>query len=166
MPLIKPAFEDIGEISDEEWRMTFDVNIHAMFYLAKAAVPHMKPGSAIINTASVNADMPNPTLLAYATTKGAIQKLHRRSRANVGGQGSARECGRPRADLDPPDSFYDAGRNGEKFWKTGPVKTGWAAGGTGHGIRNVGRSTLELYIGNDGRGHRGKALHIMKGGLP
>jgi NAD(P)-dependent dehydrogenase (short-subunit alcohol dehydrogenase family) len=69
------TFEDIGEISDREWRMTFDVNIHAMFYLTKAAVPHMKPGSAIINTASVNSDMPNPTLLAYATTKGAIQNF-------------------------------------------------------------------------------------------
>lgn len=69
------SFEDIGEISDEEWELTFKVNIHAMFYLTKAAVPHMPPGSAIINTASVNADMPNPTLLAYATTKGAIQNF-------------------------------------------------------------------------------------------
>jgi NAD(P)-dependent dehydrogenase (short-subunit alcohol dehydrogenase family) len=69
------TFDEIGEISDDEWRMTFDVNIHAMFYLTKAAVPHMKPRSAIINTASVNADMPNPTLLAYATTKGAIQNF-------------------------------------------------------------------------------------------
>jgi NAD(P)-dependent dehydrogenase (short-subunit alcohol dehydrogenase family) len=69
------TFDEIVEISDDEWRMTFDVNIHAMFYLTKAAVPHMKPGSAIINTASVNADMPNPTLLAYATTKGAIQNF-------------------------------------------------------------------------------------------
>ena len=69
------TFKDIGEISDEEWQMTFEVNIHAMFYLTKAAVPHMKPGSAVINTAWVNADMPNPILLAYATTKGAIQNL-------------------------------------------------------------------------------------------
>ena len=69
------AFKDIADISDEEWQLTFEVNIHAMFYLAKAAVPHMKPGSAIINTASVNADMPNPILLAYATTKGAIQNF-------------------------------------------------------------------------------------------
>jgi NAD(P)-dependent dehydrogenase (short-subunit alcohol dehydrogenase family) len=69
------TFGDIGDISDEEWRLTFEVNIHAMFYLAKAAVPLMKPGSAIINTASVNADMPNPILLAYATTKGAIQNF-------------------------------------------------------------------------------------------
>ena len=69
------AFKDIGDISDEEWQLTFEVNIHAMFYLTKAAVPHMKPGSAVINTASVNSDMPNPILLAYATTKGAIQNF-------------------------------------------------------------------------------------------
>ncbi|MGJ4994450.1 SDR family oxidoreductase [Bradyrhizobium sp. HKCCYLS3077] len=69
------TFSDIGDISDEEWEMTFRTNIHAMFYLTKAAVPHMKPGSAIINTASVNSDMPNPSLLAYATTKGAIQNF-------------------------------------------------------------------------------------------
>ena len=69
------TFKDIGEISDEEWELTFKVNIHAMFYLSKAAAKHMKDGSSIINTASVNADMPNPTLLAYATTKGAIQNF-------------------------------------------------------------------------------------------
>lgn len=69
------TFKDIGDISDEEWEKTFRTNIHAMFYLVKAAVPHMKSGSAIINTASINADAPNPTLLAYATTKGAIHNF-------------------------------------------------------------------------------------------
>ncbi|MEY9312718.1 NAD(P)-dependent dehydrogenase (short-subunit alcohol dehydrogenase family) [Bradyrhizobium ottawaense] len=69
------TFKDIADISDEEWQRTFETNIHAMFYLTKAAVPHMRPGAAIINTASVNSDMPNPTLLAYATTKGAIQNF-------------------------------------------------------------------------------------------
>jgi hypothetical protein len=69
------TFESIEDISDEEWELTFKVNIHAMFYLTKAAVPHMRPGSAIINTASINSDIPNPTLLAYATTKGAIQNF-------------------------------------------------------------------------------------------
>jgi NAD(P)-dependent dehydrogenase (short-subunit alcohol dehydrogenase family) len=69
------SFNDIADISDEEWELTFRVNIHAMFYLTKAAVAHMKPGSAIINTASINSDVPNPSLLAYATTKGAIQNF-------------------------------------------------------------------------------------------
>jgi hypothetical protein len=69
------TFEALEDIPDEEWERTFAVNISAMFYIAKAAVPHMKPGSAIINTASINADKPNPTLLAYATTKGAIQNF-------------------------------------------------------------------------------------------
>lgn len=69
------TFRDIVDISDEEWELTFRVNIHAMFYLSKAAVPHMKPGSSIINTASINSDMPNPILLAYATTKGAIHNF-------------------------------------------------------------------------------------------
>jgi NAD(P)-dependent dehydrogenase (short-subunit alcohol dehydrogenase family) len=69
------SFKEITDISDEEWELTFKVNIHAMFYLTKAAVPHMKRGSAIINTASINSDAPNPTLLAYATTKGAIQNF-------------------------------------------------------------------------------------------
>jgi NAD(P)-dependent dehydrogenase (short-subunit alcohol dehydrogenase family) len=69
------TFKEIQDISDEEWELTFRVNIHAMFYLTKAAVPHMKPGSSIINTASINSDTPNPALLAYATTKGAIQNF-------------------------------------------------------------------------------------------
>lgn len=69
------TFTSIDDISDEEWELTFRVNIHAMFYLTKAAVPQMRNGGAIINTASINADTPNPTLLAYATTKGAIQNF-------------------------------------------------------------------------------------------
>jgi NAD(P)-dependent dehydrogenase (short-subunit alcohol dehydrogenase family) len=69
------SFESAEEISDEEWDVTFRTNIHAMFYLTKAALRHMQPGAAIINTTSVNADTPSPQLLAYATTKGAIQNF-------------------------------------------------------------------------------------------
>lgn len=69
------TFDSITDIPDHEWELTFQVNIHAIFFLTKAAVPHMKPGSSIINTTSINADKPNPGLLAYATTKGAVQNF-------------------------------------------------------------------------------------------
>jgi NAD(P)-dependent dehydrogenase (short-subunit alcohol dehydrogenase family) len=64
--------EAIEDISDEEWRHTFAVNIDAMFYICKAAVKHMKPGASIINTASIQAFQPKPYLLHYAASKGAI----------------------------------------------------------------------------------------------
>ena len=69
------TFNSIDELSDEEWEHTFAVNIHAMFYLTKAAVPHMNAGASIINTTSVQADDPSQELLAYASTKGAIQNF-------------------------------------------------------------------------------------------
>ena len=64
--------ESIEEIPDEEWEYTFKVNINAMFFLVKAALPHMGPGSSIIGTSSVNSDMPVPTLAPYSATKAAI----------------------------------------------------------------------------------------------
>ena len=64
--------ETVEEITDKEWQHTFDVNITAMFRLVHAALPHLRPGASIINTSSINSDMPRPTLLPYATTKGAI----------------------------------------------------------------------------------------------
>ncbi|MFN4128396.1 MAG: SDR family oxidoreductase [Paracoccaceae bacterium] len=68
-------FDQIEDVPDDEWQQTFAVNIHSMFYLSKAAMRHLENGGSIINTTSVNADMPNPGLLAYATTKGAIQNF-------------------------------------------------------------------------------------------
>lgn len=66
------SHESIEDIPDDEWDYTFQLNITAMFHLCKAAVKHMPTGSSIINTTSINSDKPKPTLLAYATTKGAI----------------------------------------------------------------------------------------------
>jgi NAD(P)-dependent dehydrogenase (short-subunit alcohol dehydrogenase family) len=69
------TYDKLEDISDDEWDKTYSTNIGAMFRITKAALAHMKPGSAIINTTSVNADAPNPGLIAYASTKGAIQNF-------------------------------------------------------------------------------------------
>lgn len=64
--------QGITEIPDEEFDRVFKTNIYAMFYLCKAAVPHMPEGSSIINVASIEAYQPKPPLLDYAATKAAI----------------------------------------------------------------------------------------------
>jgi len=69
------TYQSLDEIPDEEWDYTFRTNIRAMFLLAKAAVPHMRPGSSIINTTSIQSDKPSPMLLAYASTKGAVSNF-------------------------------------------------------------------------------------------
>jgi NAD(P)-dependent dehydrogenase (short-subunit alcohol dehydrogenase family) len=66
------AVEKLEEIDTQRLRRTFAVNIEAMFHLVRHALRWMKPGSAIINTASVQAYHPSPAILDYASTKGAI----------------------------------------------------------------------------------------------
>lgn len=69
------ARDSLQDVSSEEWDYTFRTNIYSMFFLCKEAENHMKPGSTIVNTTSVNAYKPHPQLLAYAATKGAIQNF-------------------------------------------------------------------------------------------
>lgn len=64
--------EKFDDVSEEDWDHTFKVNIYGYFYLAKAALPHLKPGSAIINCGSITGLEGNKTLIDYASTKGAI----------------------------------------------------------------------------------------------
>lgn len=66
------TYDSIVDIPSDEIERVFRTNILAMFWLCKAAVPHMRPGSAIVNTASIQAYEPSPSLLHYAATKGAI----------------------------------------------------------------------------------------------
>src|SRR5258705_7182356 len=63
------SHSDLGEISDEERDYTFRPNVGAYFYLVKAALSHMGPGSSGIGSSSVNSDMPSPTLAPYAATR-------------------------------------------------------------------------------------------------
>jgi NAD(P)-dependent dehydrogenase (short-subunit alcohol dehydrogenase family) len=88
-------YDTFEDIPDEEWELTFRTNIFSMFYLSKAAVPLMKQGGSIINTASVNADMPNPGLLAYASTKGAIQNFSAGLAQSLGSRGIRVNCVAP-----------------------------------------------------------------------
>jgi NAD(P)-dependent dehydrogenase (short-subunit alcohol dehydrogenase family) len=66
------SHESLEEVSDEEWDHTLAVNLTAMFTLTKDAIPHMPSGGSIINSSSVNSDMPSPQLAPYAMTKAAI----------------------------------------------------------------------------------------------
>lgn len=67
----------VVDVSSEQLNKTFRTNVFAMFYLIKAALPHLPKGSAIINTTSVTAYRGSPHLLDYAATKGAIVSLTR-----------------------------------------------------------------------------------------
>src|SRR3954469_23108876 len=60
---------NLGEISTEEFDRTFKTNVYPLFWLTKAAVPHMPRGRAVVNTTSVNLGTPRPTLLPSAATK-------------------------------------------------------------------------------------------------
>ena len=69
------TYASIDDITEAEWDETFRTNIYAPFFLAKAAIHHMKPGSAIINTTSIQSRQPSSHLLAYASTKGAVSNF-------------------------------------------------------------------------------------------
>lgn len=79
--------EDLTEISEEQLLRTFSVNIFAYFYLSQLALPHLKEGSSIINTTSVTAYKGHPTLMDYATTKGAIVAFTRSLAVNLASKG-------------------------------------------------------------------------------
>ena len=69
------ATESFDEIDDEQLEATYDVNILAMFRLVRAALPHLQPGSTIINTTSIQAYTPSETLVDYASTKAAMNNF-------------------------------------------------------------------------------------------
>jgi NAD(P)-dependent dehydrogenase (short-subunit alcohol dehydrogenase family) len=66
--------KQLEDLTTEELERTFRVNVFAYFHLAKAALPHLRPGSSIIATSSTNAFSPSETLPDYSATKGAINQ--------------------------------------------------------------------------------------------
>jgi NAD(P)-dependent dehydrogenase (short-subunit alcohol dehydrogenase family) len=79
--------KNIEDISSEQWEHVFRVNIFAQFYLTRYAMPHLKEGSSVINTASVNAYKGNQELMDYSTTKGAIVAFTRSLAQSVAKKG-------------------------------------------------------------------------------
>lgn len=79
--------ESIEEWTTEEFDRTYKTNVYAMFWLCRAAVPRMKPGASIINTASIQAFSPSSMLLPYASTKAAIVNFSKGLAGLVGDKG-------------------------------------------------------------------------------
>jgi NAD(P)-dependent dehydrogenase (short-subunit alcohol dehydrogenase family) len=77
----------IAEISTEQFDSVFKTNVYAMFWLCKAAIPHMPEGSSIINSSSIQAAQPSSHLLDYAATKGAIVNFTKGLAAELAGKG-------------------------------------------------------------------------------
>ncbi len=108
--------KSLDDIPLEEWEMTLRTNVTASFMLAKAAVKHMRPGASIINTTSIQSRDPSGSLLAYATSKGAISNFT----AGCTGpcrQGYPRERGCARTDLDASHPVNHATRQSGELWE-------------------------------------------------
>ena len=79
--------ERIQEITTELWHRALQTNLDAMFFLSRAALRHMREGGSIINTTSIQAFQPSPSLLHYATTKGGIVTFTKALAQEAIGQG-------------------------------------------------------------------------------
>lgn len=102
----------IDEWSTSEFDRTYKTNVYAMFWLCRAALPRMKPGSSIITLGSIQSYEPGSSLLAYASTKG---ELHQKSFQACHGERRARELRSTRSRLDAAYSTSMPKRRIEKF---------------------------------------------------
>lgn len=85
----------LEEISEDDWDITFKTNIYGYFHVTKAALPHLKSGSSIINCGSITGLEGNKTLIDYASTKGAIQAFTKSLAQNLSDRGIRVTCVAP-----------------------------------------------------------------------
>jgi len=112
----------LEELSEDEWDYTFATNITAMFVTVKAALPHLKRGASIINTASVVSDQPRPKLIAYSATKAAIVNFTGSLAGVLAGKGIRVNCVAPGPIWTPLIPSTMSPEHVEKFGDNVPLK--------------------------------------------
>ncbi len=157
--------DSIDEISVEDWNRHFAVNVHAMFYIVKAALPHMPKGGSIVNTASMNAKMPMPRQLAYSSTKAAITNFTANLAQILAPRASAPTPCCP-AHLDAADHLHHEHGGGRGLRQAGPDGTSGSARGAGTTLRDARVGRGQLRLGRHDRRHgRGRPAVIVKAGI-
>ena len=114
--------ESIEELTEEQWDRTFRTNIYGYFYMAKAAIPRMERGSAIINTGSITGLEGSRTLLDYAATKGAIHAFTKSLAQNLVDRGIRVNCVAPGPVWTPLNTTAKEAKDVAKFGADTPMK--------------------------------------------
>jgi NAD(P)-dependent dehydrogenase (short-subunit alcohol dehydrogenase family) len=114
--------ESIEDISDEQWDRTFKTNIYGYFRMSKAALPHMKEGSAIVNTGSITGLEGSKHLLDYSATKGAIHAFTKALAQNLVEKGIRVNCVSPGPVWTPLNPSDKSAEDVAKFGADTPMK--------------------------------------------
>ena len=144
----------IEDITTEQWDRVLKTNLYALFWLTKMAVPHLRPGSSIINTASIQATEPAPELLDYATTKAGIVNFGKGLAQNAGREGDPGEHRGTRADLDPAHSGHHECGKGRGARHDHAAGAGRPTGRGGTGVRVLRFAASQFHHRRDPRRHR------------
>ena len=114
--------EGLEDVTDEQWDHTFKTNIYAYFYMAKAALPHMREGSAIVNTGSITGLEGSKELLDYSATKGAINAFTKSLAQNLVEKGIRVNCVAPGPVWTPLNPSDKDAEDVAKFGADTPMK--------------------------------------------
>jgi NAD(P)-dependent dehydrogenase (short-subunit alcohol dehydrogenase family) len=160
--------EELTEISDEEWDHTLALNLSAMFHLCKAAIPHMRPGSSIIGTSSVNSDNPTPQLLPYDVTKAGIANFTAGLAGLLAGQGIRANSVAPGPIWTPLIPSTMPAGHVASFGQQVPLSRAGQPAEVGSRLRAAGLGRGQLHLRGQARGHRWQAdpMRIQRRAFP
>lgn len=119
---LQKYFKDINEITWQDFENIFRTNVFATFYLTQQAVPHMSPGSSVINTVSIEAFEPKPLLLPYSSSKGAIVTMTKALSEALVEKGIRVNAVAPGPIWTPLNTHASPPENIESFGKSTPLK--------------------------------------------